>query len=190
MSDPGRGGYSEKIKRYALNLYLTVNKKGERENSFRAIAKKIHQKFSKDVDNTTIRLWSKEEKWQALFTKQKQYGIEKAIKSKKEKEQAILDKKSDIIADLYRIKEGQFKATANIIAQRLKKQLDNPEEETLSTRDAVAIGQMAYEALMNLNEAGQGGDLYEIFIQNANVLINGSQKENLKNNIKILLDDE
>jgi hypothetical protein len=90
---------------FAKDLYLQVDENGKRIQTWVSISNVIQETFKKKIHYSTIAKWAVKYGWEKTFNQIKMVGIEKAKLSSQEKENKIVDAKSDIIARIYSYNE-------------------------------------------------------------------------------------
>lgn len=152
-------GTKRKIKDYAKNLYLTVNEEGNKLHTYDAIAKLVQKKYKIAINLVTIQRWCKKEDWDGTFIKLKQAGLEKGKEQLQEKENKLIDEKSQTIADIYKSnKTIQRLSQQTIVSRLLNKPLTDADGKTITadvgTTDLIRLLQHAENTILNLHDKG------------------------------------
>ncbi|HCL55459.1 MAG TPA: hypothetical protein DHW82_00400 [Spirochaetia bacterium] len=108
----------DEIIEHAKDLYLTVNEEGGHKYSFREIEQILNKELGVQKKYNTIQNWAKKNDWERLFQDSKNLGMEKAINEKLDKESAIIDRKSDEVAEKYQALNEVFKSIAGEFIKR------------------------------------------------------------------------
>jgi hypothetical protein len=145
----------EKIIEFAKIQYLEVNADGFRINTWNDISKSIQKKFKQKINYSTIAKWSKKYDWESLFEKLKMAGIEKGKEQLQEKENKIIDEKSQTIADIYKSNKQLHVLSQKTIISRITGNpfLDSKGNEIKSeigTTDLIRILQHSENGLLEL----------------------------------------
>jgi hypothetical protein len=162
----------ENIRNYAKGLFLQVDANGNKVHTWDSISKLILKKFKLEIHFTTIQKWSKKEDWSDTFIKLKQAGIEKGKEQYQEKENKLIDEKSQVIADIYKSNKQILSLAKNTLLSRLSGQpLKNSqgEEITPKIQDAnlIHLLEHAEDVLLNLHDKNRndnGGSIKQVFV--------------------------
>ena len=155
----------QKIIDYAKKLYTSYDSEGRKEYSLREIEKKILQKYNKKITHTTVREWSNKYDWNKINEKIKQQGIQKAKDEKFSVDEQIIEKESDVIAEIYKYAEQGMKIGYREIFQIFKKG-GVPISDT-SVRDLIALVKMNTDIIFRINEIPEKSDTTtQIIFQN------------------------
>lgn len=146
-----------KILEFALNLYLEVDAEGRRKNTWDYISKQILKKFKVEIHFTTIQKWSKRNDWESIFEKIKMAGIEKGREQLQEKQNKIIDEKSQVIADVYKSNKQIQGIAKTILLNRLlgKQMIDeqgNPMKINVANVDLIRLLQHSEQTLLSLQD--------------------------------------
>jgi hypothetical protein len=149
----------EKIRNFAKDLYLKVDENGSKLHTWDYISKEILKKFKLEIHFTTIQKWSKKEDWSGTFEKIKMAGIEKGKEQLQEKENKLIDEKSQIIADIYKSNKTIQKLSQQTIVSRLLNQpLKDKDGNTIiadvGTTDLIRLLQHAEGTILDLHDKG------------------------------------
>lgn len=153
----------KEILEFARNLYLEVDAEGKKANTWDSISKNILKKYKLEIHLTTIQKWSKKHDWEGLFEKIKMAGIEKSKQNLQDKENVIVDEKSQTIADIYKSNKQLLALSQKTIISRLTgRQLKDGEgnniDADISTTDLVRILQHSESSLLELLDKKKGGN--------------------------------
>jgi hypothetical protein len=171
----------EKLKSYARELYLELDTEGQRVFSFAEISAKLRDKFGNTVSDDTIRNWSQFDKWETLLQIAKNVGIEKALKEKETREEAIKEKKADEIAEIYKANMVFVRATAKKIAVLLQ---DN--NVLLENRELFWLYKCATDNVIKLHELTKITDdekIQELFNRLDEMILNEPTNEKAEGSI-------
>ena len=136
----------------AKELYLEINKDGKRKYSITEIAEKINNKYKNNINRTTVFRWSKKYCWQELYTKMKQYGLEKALEIQEEEEEdvmieeKIIEKESDVFAEIFR----DYKILFDFSKKTIKERFKTPDE--ISNNDLIKLMKISSDVLMDFHK--------------------------------------
>lgn len=147
----------EKIRNFSKDLFLKVDSNGSKVHTWDSISKEILKKFKLEIHFTTIQKWSKKEDWSETYIKLKQAGIEKGKEQYQEKENKLIDEKSQVIADIYKSNKqihGLAKNTllARLTGQSLKDKDGNAIESKVYNSDLIRLMEHAEDTLLNLHD--------------------------------------
>lgn len=147
----------DEILEFARNLYLEVDSEGRKANTWDGISKSILKKYNLEIHLTTIQKWSKKYDWESLFDKIKMAGIEKGEQQLQEKENILIDEKSQTIADIYKSNKqlatlSQKTLTARLAGRQIKDNEGNIINADISTADLIRILQHSENSLLELLE--------------------------------------
>jgi organic radical activating enzyme len=148
---------------YAKSLYIEVNEDGNRINTFQEISNKVQKKFKISKTYSTIAKWVVKYDWENTFIKLKQAGIEKGKEQLQEKENKLIDEKSQVIADIYKSNKqihGLAKQTllARLTGQALKDKDGNAIDSKIYNSDLIRLMEHAEDTLLNLHDKKKGDD--------------------------------
>jgi hypothetical protein len=152
-----------KIKEFSKSMFLQVDAEGRKKYTWNEISKAVQKKFHKSVHFTTIQKWCKKENWEDVFDRLKMAGIEQAEKDIQSKENAIIDERSQTIADIYKSnKQIQGIAQKTILARMTGQQLfdkeQNPIVTQVQTPDIIRLLQHSEEILLELHDKKKKDD--------------------------------
>lgn len=153
-----------RMKDYAKELYLMVAEDGSHFYSLQDIADRVTQELNESVTKTAIFHWAEKGNWQILYTKIKQYGIEKAEAERLGKEEQIKEKESDKVADIFKVCDGHYKMSVNIITKLLSEQMESGVVNFTPT-ELILINKDAREVILRLCAEEGGKDKFEDFFE-------------------------
>jgi hypothetical protein len=134
---------------YAKGLYCTVDKlDGRKKYTYIQISKEIEIKFGLRVEQHNLINWSSQGNWEKTFDNVKMAGIEKADIAIAEKENQIIDEKSNIVSDIYSKNKNLWKKAVEHVEKRLSGQVASEMFDT----DAIKILQSAQTIMLALND--------------------------------------
>lgn len=134
---------------YAKELFCTVDKlDGRKKYTYQQIANEISTKFGLNVEIHAIMQWAKKDNWEKTFDNVKMAGIEKAEIAISEKENKIIDEKSNIVSDIYLKNKTLWAQAVKHVEARLSGQAASEMEDA----DAIKILQSAQTIMLTLNE--------------------------------------
>ena len=160
----------EDIKEFAKKLYQEYDGDGKRTFSLRKICTTIAQQLHKEVTPNTIRNWANTpdkltgKTWNDINQKAKALGIEKAKKETFSKEEQVIEKESDDIAELYKMALMMSKAGGNMakiyydykikLAQSLKDGTPPPIEvfDQKDAQIAVNFAKLGIDSICKFND--------------------------------------
>ena len=142
---------------FAKNLYLEVNDKGEKAYSCEYIAIQLQKKCKFECNQSTVYRWAKKNDWDGLFEKIKMAGIEKGKQSLQQKENQLIDEKSQVIADIYQSNKKiqgitQKTLLARLTGLKLKDGSGNPIDADISNTDLIRLLQHSETTLLELQD--------------------------------------
>lgn len=160
----------ENIVEFAKNLYLEVDEEGKKKNTLRLISTEIKQKFHKSVDFSTIALWSKKYDWEGIFEKIKMSGIEKAKADNQQKENQLIDEKSQTIADIYKSNKQINSLAKNHLLSRmtgkiLKDSEGNEISADISNQDLIRLLQHSEDTILELHNKRKSEDKDNLIVE-------------------------
>ena len=142
---------------FAKELYFVVDSEGKRVNTWESISKQILKKFKLEIHFTTIQKWSKKYDWESLFEKVKMVGIERGKEQLQQKENQLIDEKSQIIADIYQSNKKiqsitQKTLLVRLTGSKLKDGSGNPIDADISNTDLIRLLQHSETTLLELQD--------------------------------------
>ena len=142
---------------FAKNLYLEVNDKGEKAYSCEYIAIQLQKKCKFECNQSTVYRWAKKNDWDGLFEKIKMAGIEKGKESIQQKENQLIDEKSQIIADIYQSNKKIQSITQKTLLSRLtgtqlKDSNGNDVNADMGNSDLIRLLQHSEATLLELQD--------------------------------------
>lgn len=147
----------QKAVEFAKSLYLEVNENGEKAYSCEYIAIQLQKKCKYECNQSTVYRWAKNNDWDGLFEKIKMAGIEKVKNSIQQKENQLIDEKSQVIADIYKSnktlqKISQQTILARLTGQQVKGVNGEPINADFGNSDLIRILQHAEATLLELQD--------------------------------------
>ena len=140
----------QKIIDYAKELYTSYNADGTKIYSLNNISAQIQQKFSKKIHSTTVLNWAKKYDWNKINEKIKQQSIQKAKEDKFSVDEKIVEKESDLLAEIYKYAEQGMKIGYREIFEIFKEN-GNPVSDT-QIRDLMTLVKMNTEFIFRIND--------------------------------------
>jgi ribosomal protein S24E len=146
-----------KIIEFAKRLYLEVNHDGKKTHTWDNISKNILKKYKLEIHFTTIQKWSKRYDWENLFEKLKMAGIEKGKQQLQEKENKLIDEKSQLVADIYKSNKtlqnlSQRTLTARLLGKPVVDSQGNEIDANFGNTDLIRILQHSESTLLELQD--------------------------------------
>lgn len=147
----------ENIIEYAKSLYCEVDGEGSRLNTFQEISKKVQKKFKIVKTYSTIAKWAAKYDWEGTFIKLKQAGIEKGKEQLQEKENKLIDEKSQAIANIYITNKqihnlAKNTLLARLTGQELKDKDGNVIETKVGTSEIIRLMEHAEDTILGLHD--------------------------------------
>ena len=144
---------------YARDLFLEVDDNGKKKHTFEFISESIQKKFKKAAHYSTIAKWSVRYDWGLLFEKIKMAGIERATQTPQQRENSIIDEKSQVIADIYKSNKQLQSISKNTLMARatgqpLKDGNGNEIKTDMNNADLIRILQHAENTILLLHDKG------------------------------------
>ena len=134
---------------YAKGLYCTVDKlDGRKKYTYIQISKEIEVKFGLRIEQHNLINWSVQGNWEKTFDNVKMAGIEKADIAIAEKENQIIDEKSNIVSDIYSKNKNLWKKAV----EHVEKRLSGEAASEMFDADAIKILQSAQTIMLALND--------------------------------------
>jgi hypothetical protein len=135
---------------YAKELYCTVDiLDGRKKYTYQQIANELSIKFGLKIELHNIINWASQGNWEKTFDNVKMAGIEKAEIAIAEKENKIIDEKSNIVSDIYSTNKELWKKAIEHIQARLS---GSPVPSEMEDADAIKILQHAETIMLALND--------------------------------------
>jgi hypothetical protein len=135
---------------YAKELYCTVDiLDGRKKYTYQQIANELSIKFGLKIELHNIINWASHGNWEKTFDNVKMAGIEKAEIAIAEKENKIIDEKSNIVSDIYSTNKELWKKAIEHIQARLS---GSPAQSEMEDADAIKILQHAETIMLALND--------------------------------------
>ncbi len=140
----------QKIIDYAKELYTSYDAQGNKLYSLREIEKKILHKHNKKITHTTVRSWATKYAWNKLNEKIKQQSISKAQNEKFSSEEQMIEKESDLLAEIYKYAEqGTKLGYREMFAILDKNQISTTE---VSIRDLISLIKLNTDIIFRIND--------------------------------------
>ena len=140
----------QKIIDYAKELYTSYDADGSKLYSLREISTKIKQKFNKEYNYSTVGNWAKKFAWNKLNEKIKQQSISKAQNVKFTAEEQIIEKESDLLAEIYKYAEQGTKLGYREIFAILDK--NQTPVTDVNIRDLISLIKLNTDIIFRIND--------------------------------------
>jgi hypothetical protein len=134
---------------FAKQLFCTVDViDGRKKYTYQQIADELSIKFGLKIEHHNIINWAMQGQWEKTFDNVKMAGIEKAEIAIAEKENKIIDEKSNIVSDIY-LKNKTLWADA---VKHVEARLNGEPASEMEDADAIKILQSAQTIMLALND--------------------------------------